>query len=119
MNYSAYSFVALSRLRQSKPGPQQKEDAAVPLSNTVKLAGSARISGISSRAPWYVRLFHRLLRRPMPARDRFEFELILKLDQKHSTDANTGLFDLRSQLGLAPDVKSAVIEVFIVPDAEN
>ena len=113
MTYTAYSFVALSRLRQAKPG-LPPEHAAAPSSDALKLTGSARISGIGLRTPWYIRLFQR--RRAAPLNDRFEFELVLNLNPKPSTDAGAEPLDLRPQLGLTPDVKSAVIEVFVVPD---
>ena len=118
MIYTAYSFVALSRLRHGKRAPHEEENDARPLSDALRLTGSARISGIGPMVPWYVRLFRRMLGRPAArvVNDRFEFELAFKVNP---LDRNAGFLDLRSQLGLMQDVKRAVIEVFVIQDEER
>ncbi len=123
MTYSIYSFVALSPLRhdarpeKTDPPGQQKPDAGQS-TDALRLKGSARISGIPRTCPWYVRLFPRLLgsRSALAVQDRFEFELVFKANPQDSSDGNPGLADLRKHLGLAPDVESAIIEVFVRPD---
>lgn len=72
MNYTVYSFGAVSRLRQGakqvEPGPSEGEvrDAA-QLRDPQKLTGLARITGIGEMTPWYSRLFRRLLGGPIRA----------------------------------------------------
>jgi hypothetical protein len=106
MTYSAYSFVALSRARHGKAVLPQKEKDPAPSSDALKLTGSARIRGFGSMAPWYVRAFQRMLGRSTAP--GIKFELVL----------NVGVSDMRSQLGILAEVKSAVIEIAVVPDAE-
>jgi hypothetical protein len=119
MNYTVYSFVALSRMSpqagQSDPKPQQQRTEPVPVPGALRLTGSARISGPAAAAPWYRRLFRRFRIGPdmLGPDDRVEFELVLNLDPKQVAEGSLSP-DLRSQLGLAPDMKRAVIEVFVL-----
>ena len=119
MNYSVYSFVALSRTSpqagQPDPKPQQQRTEPVPVPGALRFAGTARISGTAAAAPWYRRLFRRLRisSEMLGLGDRVEFELVLNPDPKQVAEGSSSP-DLRSQLGLAPDMKRAVIEIFVV-----
>jgi hypothetical protein len=119
MNYTVYSFVALSRMSpqagQPNPKPQQQRTEPVPAPGSLRLIGTARISGTAVTAPWYRRLFRRLRIGPemLGPEDRVEFELVLNPDPKQVAEGSLSP-DLRSQLGLAPNMKRAVIEVFVL-----
>lgn len=124
MNYTIYSFKALSRLRQrSDPGqpgsPEENLADAAPQDSShaseLTLKGSARIPGIAPMTPWYIRLAGWLLGRPAPrANDRFEFELIFHVAAKQTIEG--GLPEL-TQLGLDSEGSSAV--VVLVQSAEQ
>jgi hypothetical protein len=121
MNYVAYSFVALSRLRNAEHGHPQGQERIAPSTDALKLTGSARVSRVGLIEPWYVRVFERMLdcATALVVKDRFEFELAFSINEKHPTGANFGLPNLRAQLGLGPEAKGTVIlaEVFVIPEA--
>ena len=124
MNYTIYSFKALSRLRQSgapgQPGSPEENpaDAAPPDSShpsELTLKGSARIPGIAPATPWYARLSGWLRGRPAPrAKDCFEFELIFHVAAKQTIEG--GLPEL-TQLGFDSEGNNAV--VVLVQSAEQ
>ena len=117
MNYTVYSFVALSRMspQAGQPNPKPQQQPTEPVPGALRLTGTARISGPAVAAPWYRRLFRRLLIGPemLGPDDRVEFELVLNPDPKQLAEGSLSP-DLRSQLGLAPDTKRAVIEIFVL-----
>jgi hypothetical protein len=126
MHYTVHSFVALSRLRPGagqtslEPAEERAPDA-LQTEGALRFTGSARVAGVDDTAPWWLRSLRRLIGRAdvPPRKDRFEFDLVVKMDPDDSKGLQSGLVDLRKQLGLGPDVKSAVIEIFVRQDAEH
>ena len=98
MNYSVYSYVALSPLRSGgQPNPPAQQPEGVSESAALKFAGTARVA---AAGPWYSRLWKRIA--PTSAQpagvSRVDFEVVLNLPP-----------ELRSQLELGSE--GAVIEI--------
>ena len=97
MNYSVYSFVALSPLRNpGNPGPAGEQEQPPEPAEALKFAGTASISATGGR--WYSRLWQSA--RGRSPESKVEFEIVLNVPA-----------DVRARLGLTPDRRSAVIEI--------
>ena len=106
MNYSVYSFVAISRLAQGPSPPKQSPEivpsAESPRQVTAKLVGSARILGAGATPNGFRRFLQWVLFGHAPAelRDGLEFEVLLNRESE--------LADFQSRFVQA---KNVVIEV--------